>query len=602
MERTRLLWLILTRFDLFRPGLRVLHIAPELALAKRYSELCGDRYHACDIDPSRYSSRFTQVRPLDLCSDLVKLPSRSFDVIIHNHVLEHLRCDVEPVLEELERILAPGGHHFFSTPVSGELTREDLSDNLTPQHRLLLFGQADHYRVFGSVSLAEMLGRVWRADSGFIVEPLELFSSQELTEAAIPPVAWTGMSSHSIFHHVRPRHAMVAMAPTKPQAITEPPRLASQAFAGRRLFLHIGMPKTGTSSIQRWLFSHRTANQSAGLRYWEAAENHSELMFTCFALPERIARQKMWFQRGAPAEVEAARQAKRMAARANLDEFIARASGHAGLISGEAMWSFGRAEVLELTAHLRKRDVDTTVLCWIRPPAEYLASAAQQRCKSSLSITELLTALEKEVPLNYARLDSWIEGFGPDRVIIRPHVDDVIGDFQLTLSSLGIPLSQTNDNRPVLNPSMSLIAAKALLSLNEQIRSTPGRAQSKTLIEVLQAIDGESFRLPETLLRRLSPRLAREVQYLERYFDVATGRFAGPFTGIDDTAFLKWEPAEVGFLLAALNDALVEIETTVSQTIPRQQAPRRRPPSPGEGEPNSDARPGSQSRARPQRL
>ena len=95
MERTRLLWMILDRIGMFRPGQRVLHFAPEMPLAKRFAELSGDRYHACDIDPARYSSSFAQVRPFDLCKDLVKLPSRSFDLIIHNHVLEHLACDVE---------------------------------------------------------------------------------------------------------------------------------------------------------------------------------------------------------------------------------------------------------------------------------------------------------------------------------------------------------------------------------------------------------------------------------------------------------------------------------------------------------------------------
>ena len=36
MERTRLLWMILEKHNLFRPGLRVMHLAPELPIAKRY--------------------------------------------------------------------------------------------------------------------------------------------------------------------------------------------------------------------------------------------------------------------------------------------------------------------------------------------------------------------------------------------------------------------------------------------------------------------------------------------------------------------------------------------------------------------------------------
>lgn len=202
VERTRLLWMVLEKLDLFRAGLRVLHMAPELGLAKRFAELSGDAYHACDVDPARYKSSFMTVRPLDLCVDLVKLPSRVFDLIIHTHVLEHVRCDVEAVLHEFERILAPGGHHFLCVPIRGEITREDLSDDLTPADRTRMFGQDDHYRIFGAKSLAEMLTRVW--GDAPLITPLDLFSKEALTMAAIPETGWSGYSGCSIFHRQRP--------------------------------------------------------------------------------------------------------------------------------------------------------------------------------------------------------------------------------------------------------------------------------------------------------------------------------------------------------------------------------------------------------------
>ena len=258
MERTRLLWLVLEKHGLFRRGLRVMHVAPELPLIKRFSELLSDRYYACDIDPARYSSKFTTVRPFDITCDLAKLPSCSFDLIIHNHVLEHVRCDVEPVMREFERILAPAGHHYFSVPIRGDETRENMSDDLSPAERLKQFGQADHYRLFGRRSLPDMLDRVWGAQERHNVEPLELFTSAELAVAAVPEDAWTGISGHTIFHHVRPRmrraparDVATPVADTGPRSQENLAQNPAAAFggAGPKLVLHIGMPKTGTTSI-----------------------------------------------------------------------------------------------------------------------------------------------------------------------------------------------------------------------------------------------------------------------------------------------------------------------------------------------------------------
>jgi SAM-dependent methyltransferase len=293
MERTRLLWMILEKHGLFRPGLRVMHVAPELPLAKRFSELLDERYFACDVNAARYASTFTTIRPLDLCADLVKLPSRVFDIIIHSHVLEHLRCAPEAVLGEFERLLKPGGQHFVSVPISGEETREDLSDELSDAERAMLFGQHDHMRVFGRSDLPKMLDHVWGKCERHHIEPIELFGAEELERAAIPNEAWSGISSHSIFHHVRPltRAVRVSGSETAARAAATPaPR------AKPKLIVHIGMPKAGTTSLQRWLSANADAAREAGLDYWDAAENHSEAMFMAFADAERIARGKMWFQ------------------------------------------------------------------------------------------------------------------------------------------------------------------------------------------------------------------------------------------------------------------------------------------------------------------
>jgi len=607
MERSRLLWMVLERFGLFRPGLRVLHLAPEMALARRFSELCGERYHACDIDPKRYASRFTTVRPLDLCHDLVKLPGRSFDLILHNHVLEHVRCEVEPVLEEFERVLAPGGHHFFSTPISGELTREDLSDNLTPQHRLLLFGQEDHYRVFGERSIGEMLRRVWKKDEALVVEPLEFFSEEQLAEAGIPETAWRGVSSHSIFHHVRPVHNAFFVRDLSPgQAVAresdDSPARSEDRAAGDpdgkpRLLLHIGMPKTGTSSLQRWLSTNRESNLAAGADYWREAENHSEVLFMGFASDERIARGRMWFQRQERDEPVPPRAACRSA----LDRFLSGLDGRLGIVSGEAMWTFSRPEVEGLARYLADRSARASVLCWVRKPVEYFVSATQQRCRSDLAAADIAAGVERQVVLNFARLDHWLDAFGRENVLVRPHKDDTVGDFRAVAGAMGVALTAPAGAPLALNPSISLTAAKALLALNDWRRAAAdggrGEARSMLLSEILRAVRGDPFMLPEATLRRMRARFGREMDYLAERFSMDLESLAEPVASLDDPLFFGWSDAEVETLLGAINQAMLEIEALLSPDAPRGAGPRLRQASAAARAASSAARSSPRNRA-----
>lgn len=78
-------------------------------------------------------------------------PDSSWDIVICNHVLEHVE-DFRKALEELYRILKPGGHLICSFPIDPNIEIVDEADpskNLTQEECLQRFGQADHLRVFG---------------------------------------------------------------------------------------------------------------------------------------------------------------------------------------------------------------------------------------------------------------------------------------------------------------------------------------------------------------------------------------------------------------------------------------------------------------------
>lgn len=78
-----------------------------------------------------------------------KLPDCSYDLIICNHVLEHVD-DYQKALEEMYRILRPGEHFICSFPIDERYDILEEDNTLrTAEERIQKFGQADHNRVFG---------------------------------------------------------------------------------------------------------------------------------------------------------------------------------------------------------------------------------------------------------------------------------------------------------------------------------------------------------------------------------------------------------------------------------------------------------------------
>lgn len=115
-ERHRLqslvLDLLLQRYDFSK--LRVLHMAPELLIEKRF-KAAGAEYVSADIDPVG----------VDLQIDLtcIDQPDDSYDVVYASHVLEHIRDDTA-ALREIVRILRPGGFAVLPVPLVGLVTIE----------------------------------------------------------------------------------------------------------------------------------------------------------------------------------------------------------------------------------------------------------------------------------------------------------------------------------------------------------------------------------------------------------------------------------------------------------------------------------------------
>ena len=142
LERHRLLWLYLkNETDFFRAPKKVLHFAPEQAFYKLFKNQKNLEYTTTDL-----------FSPLaDVKADICNLPfaDNAYDVILCNHVLEHIPND-KKAMQELYRVLKPGGMGIFQIPQDLNRAITFSDDSIVNQkERAAIFGQYDHVRIYG---------------------------------------------------------------------------------------------------------------------------------------------------------------------------------------------------------------------------------------------------------------------------------------------------------------------------------------------------------------------------------------------------------------------------------------------------------------------
>lgn len=143
LERHRLIWLYLKeKTNFFSTPLSVLHIAPEACFMQRFEAQHGEGYVTADLE-----SPLAKVK-----MDIHEMPfeDNRFDIVLCNHVLEHVADDIK-AMEEIHRVLKPGGWTLMQVPFFSPIPDTTFEDNTItdPKERERLFGQDDHVRKFG---------------------------------------------------------------------------------------------------------------------------------------------------------------------------------------------------------------------------------------------------------------------------------------------------------------------------------------------------------------------------------------------------------------------------------------------------------------------
>ena len=148
-DKERLIYLFLKnnfKIESKAKNIKLLHMAPEDNLTKLFLKfkfkeyVCGDLF----LEGYKYPNYVKNMNLLEL-----PIIDNSFDLVICNHVLEHI-IDDKQAMKEIFRVLKPGGKAILQVPISAN-TIETIEDNkiTSKSEREKHFGQYDHVRIYG---------------------------------------------------------------------------------------------------------------------------------------------------------------------------------------------------------------------------------------------------------------------------------------------------------------------------------------------------------------------------------------------------------------------------------------------------------------------
>tara|TARA_B100000405_G_C16717373_1_gene421354 strand:+ start:626 stop:1393 length:768 start_codon:yes stop_codon:yes gene_type:complete len=143
LERHRLLYLFLERkTNIFKKDIKLLHIAPEQCLINVFSNSKNIDYVSGDL--------FSPLAKIKM--DIHKMPfqNNSFDIILCNHVLEHVEDD-KKAIKEINRVMKKDGFSILQVPFYYPIPQKTIEDKsiLSEKEREKVYGQSDHLRKYG---------------------------------------------------------------------------------------------------------------------------------------------------------------------------------------------------------------------------------------------------------------------------------------------------------------------------------------------------------------------------------------------------------------------------------------------------------------------
>ncbi|MEB3351728.1 MAG: hypothetical protein VKM01_05320 [Cyanobacteriota bacterium] len=294
-----------------------------------------------------------------------------------------------------------------------------------------------------------------------------------------------------------------------------------------RCWFHIGMPKTGSSSIQETLYYEL---RDPGFIYCGFGEINSSFALSSFV--------------GQATHIGAIRQLgkgrlaglyhQRMLGRFQRSLARARSGDAALILSAELAYGWRRDQHLWWRQFASEHCLDLRIVVYLRPPIDWLASALSEGLKFGRQSTHagLVEFYLHQLPERHldlcARIDMLVDVYGKEAVVIRPFLRSallegcVVRDF---CRVVGLGQAPATIHRQ--NDSLSLEASQCLhlrnIAMGRPLRGTLDLLRRDALLQQLGRIfpDRPSLRLEPGVLGDGVGRLERQLAALQQRHGLA---------------------------------------------------------------------------------
>ena len=257
-----------------------------------------------------------------------------------------------------------------------------------------------------------------------------------------------------------------------------------------RVWIHIGLPKTGTSAVQSSFADARATLREAGLLYPETGEvggGHARLAWP-FLSPTRKERADVKEKLD---EAEAERLWDTLA-----DEVSS--AGAADTLLSSEYFSEIEPHVLAGLAHRFSGGV--RVLVYLRSQDELIESGYNQEVKAGLTSTEFRMPSRPVPSYDYATLlGKWSEAFGRDNITVRLYDAAIAasGAERDVAAAIGLEPTTLERSTFVANPSLH----PALVELQRRLNAL-GEPRSALVPQLQSVVAASGERVPHLLSAR----------------------------------------------------------------------------------------------------
>jgi hypothetical protein len=297
------------------------------------------------------------------------------------------------------------------------------------------------------------------------------------------------------------------------------------------VFIHIGAPKTGTTSIQHAMFRNADRlRREYSINYPSVALNHWAIIIPYIA-EENYRPIRNHLLRGIGTRARFAAMAKAYATGFKRDGTRYRTH----VLSSEQLLIADRDAIAGLRGFFAGLGLDVKIVVYIRHPGERLSSLVSQQLRGGE--TDLKSFVFRDMTAPAVR--AYADVFGKENIIIRRFGEryflngDLIDDFTAVINQ--VPIKGLNPER--LNDSLSL---PAVMLAERLFKIAPLASGERGREEYLLRVAGPKFRAPRWMVEKAIEAHREGMVYLEAEFGIR-------FHDIDLSAFpeeITWEFSE----------------------------------------------------------